>query len=231
MTFTSPASMPMNRTVDEGIQMQTRGYSLQGEYIDNNAEYDAGVGFFYSDIGDRERALWRTPWNTTADYASHLGTIPHYCVTAFTYYGYHESPPDSTWWGYGEFGGFVMARMGRNVAVVKNTPESGLLDPANLYYLEFEFAWYDFTFPVNFGGGTNIYDGINGDVSGGYISLASGDYIIRLQSGDILIPIYQFSGDSSNHTCSVIHEATEWFPYSKGSPATPVWDSTTGAKL
>jgi hypothetical protein len=118
-----------------------------------------------------------------------------------------------------------MCRTGRRVAVVKDNPANGFFDPTNKFFMEIEVAWFDYGSPGGYAGNTNIYDGIDGDVSAN-VSPA-GNYTLRLQSGDILIPIYQDNIDSYGHGCSVIHEATEWFPYQDKDGN--VWNPVTGA--
>jgi len=59
-------------------------------------------------------------------------------------------------------------------------------------------------------------------------------YIMRLSTGDLSCalnsdnPSY-LSGDF--YTGDIVHEAIEWWPYAKDSPAVPVWGTDTGLKL
>lgn len=57
---------------------------------------------------------------------------------------------------------------------------------------------------------------------------SSGRYVMRLSSGDLSCPL---ESSPAIAVGDIVHEAVEWWPYAKGSPATPVWNTATGAKL
>lgn len=60
----------------------------------------------------------------------------------------------------------------------------------------------------------------------------SGDLTIVLSSGSITCRLYasNFAFLTSAYSDLTL-TVTEWWPYAKGDPATPVWDSTDGTKL
>jgi hypothetical protein len=113
------------------------------------------------------------------------------------------------------------------VAVVKLDPADGLFAATNKFYLEIEMLWTDY-YPVQYFGGTNIHDGYDWSAYAKPIC----QYILRLESGDATCQVY-FAADawSEESGLDFIHEATEWWPYAKDSPAVAVWDAGTGALL
>ena len=104
------------------------------------------------------------------------------------------------------------------VAVVGDM--SNFFDPANRFFIEMLVTGGSYAFPSTFSSGP-----IDASPTGAF-------YTIRLKadgSNDISIPLawYHFPTFEGE----IIHEATEWWPYAKEDPATPVWNSDTGAKL
>lgn len=217
----APTSAPANRTLEiDGVTNQSRGYTILDAYPYNGATYDAGIGNYYSDIADNENGLWKDAWND-----------PDH-VDAFSYI---QDDPNNTqggdpeWWGDTGLGAYAQVHRGKQVAVVKLDPADGLFAATNQYFIEFEMYWQDYGI-VPFGGGTNIYNGAFGDFSSYAVLICN--YILKLASGDATCPVYFAASGSANETgTDFIHQPQVWFPYAKGNPAVPVWDTATGVKL
>lgn len=221
-TINAPTGAPTNRRLDiNASTYHQRGYCKLGGDDYNGATYNAGIGSYYSDIAASEYGIWRDAWKT-----------PH--VDAFTF---EQDDPDSIqggdayWWGVTGLGTYAKVQRGDRVAVVKSDTEDGLFAPTNKFYLEIEMYWADYGV-VPFFGGTNIHDGGSGDWSAYAEPLTDCQYILRLESGDATCQVYFAAPGSTEWSgTDFIHEAKLWWPYAKDSPAVPVWNSGTGARL
>lgn len=222
-TINAPTYAPVNRRVDiNSLTYQQRGYCKLGADDYNQAIYDAGIGYYYSDIGDNEKAIWRNAWND----GNH--------IDAFSYKQddpYSTQGGDAEWWGNSGLGAYAEVFRGNRVAVIKNNPEDGLYAPTNQFFLEIEMYWYDYGV-VPFGGSTNIYNSKGGFGNFSARAVLICKYILRLQSGDVEANVYfDALGSSSETGTDFIHQPSKWWPYAKDSPAVPVWNTETGAKL
>lgn len=224
-TFSAPSTAPTNRTLQiDSSTSQSRGYSLEGPHIYNGPEYDAGNGVNFSDIGDKEYAMWADVWN-----------LSDQCVDAFRYDA--DDPAslqggDSAWFGDRDTfaGAFVKVFRGNRVAVIKADPSHGFFNPANQFYLEIEFCYYDYGL-LPFAGSTRLESPFVGDIGSG-TAMNLCNYVIQLSDSNCSCPFYFSSAGSTDQTGSdFIHQAYEWWPYAKNSPAVPVWGDTTGLKL
>ena len=227
--YIPPSSYHTERTGIDGGCFTTRGYSYAGTDEYNGSEYTVGSDT-YSDIGDNERGMWRTIWNTPRTISS-----SHSLTDAFTFYS--NTPSGSSDFGWQESGGlyglFAESIRGIRVAVVKSSPSDGFFATTNKFFLEFEFHWFDYAEvgPV-FGGGTNSQNPVNGIGDWGSTAEVLCNYVIRLASGDISCPIYindAFDEITSPGGSDIIHEGVEWWPYAKAGGA--VWNTGTGAKI
>jgi hypothetical protein len=215
VTYPAPTAAPANRALEvNGTTYQKRGYTKVGASTYGGVLYDAGNGVDYSDI-DREIGIW--------------GGDTWHGSTAFSY---EADDPNNTegstsqWWGLVGAGANVRAVFGGRIAVVRNDPSDEVFAATNRFFIEFEFAWFDYNTVLNFGGGTNIYDGVEGDWSAN--ATVACDYVIRIQTGDVTCPIYFSSLYPPVGGSDVIHAATAWWPYAT-TTGDPAWDDATGA--
>lgn len=223
-TINAPTYKPEKRRIDiNSSTYQQRGYCQFGaDDIYNTPTYDAGIGDYYSEIGNNERAIWRSSWND-----------PNH-VDAFSYKQddpYSTQGGDAEWWGNTGLGVYAQVYRGNRVAVIKKNPTDGLYAETNQYFIEIEMYWFDYGV-VPFGGSTNIYNskGGFGDFSSRAIHICQ--YVLKLASGDVEADVYfDAFGSTSETGTNFIHEPTEWWPYAKGSPADPIWDPGSGTKL
>lgn len=222
-TISAPTTAPTNRRLDVSASTyQQRGYCKLGGDDYNGATYNSGTGSHYSDIAASEYGIWRDAWKT-----------PHVDAFSFEQDDFNGTQSsNSQWWGTPFVGVGVRAEVkrGDSVAVVKLDPADGLFAATNKFYLEIEMLWTDY-YPVQYFGGTNIYDDGYGYDWSAYAEPIC-QYILRLESGDATCQVYfaadAWSEESGTH---FIHEATEWWPYAKDAPPVAVWDADTGAKL
>jgi hypothetical protein len=217
-SFSAPTSAPTNRRLDiDSLTYQQRGYCKLGADDYNGATYDAGIGNYYSDISDNENGMWK------------------YGDDAFSYI--QDDPNnlqggDPEWWGVTGAGAKARVYRGNRVAVVKANPTDGLYASTNKFYLEIEMYWYDYAPVLNFFGGTNIYNGVDGSGDWSSYSIEICNYVLRLSTGDATCPVYFPTLGTLDQTgTDFIHEAQVWWPYAKNNPAVPVWDSATGLPL
>lgn len=208
---------------------------LGDQYSENYWDSSEYIGFF-RDIGDNEIGMWipatinsvTPPWNNPVDSIANGGSTK----TAFTWFSFSASgtvtqpsipipwvsnfvDPDDIY----ESLQIYVSFSGR-IGVVYAGVDNDLYHPDNRFFLEMSFEG-------NISGGISFNSGYT---QSGFVT-TSAEYIMRLSSGDLSCPLNGDSTSSSLLTGSIVHEAIEWFPYAKGSPATPVWNSTTGAKL
>jgi hypothetical protein len=223
VSISAPTTAPTNRRLDVSASTyQQRGYCKLGSDDYNGATYNSGTGSYYSDIAASEYGIWRSAWKT-----------PHIDAFSFGQDDFNGTQSsNSQWWGTSYVGVGVKAEVkrGDSVAVVKLDPADGLFAATNKFYLEIEMLWTDY-YPVPYFGGTNKYDDGYGNDWSAYAAPIC-RYILRLESGDATCQVY-FAADawSEESGLDFIHEATEWWPYAKDSPAVAVWDAGTGAKL
>jgi len=100
------------------------------------------------------------------------------------------------------------------VAYVGDNP----LDPAAEIYLGVEMNG-----SMSGNGVRTKIDGYNTDDTGA-------NFVLGLAGGDS-VSCKLYSGDTHDSVSDFVLQAQTWWPYAKGSPAEPVWDSGTGAKL
>jgi len=218
-SFSAPTSAPTNRRLDiDSLTYQQRGYCKLGADDYNGATYDAGIGSYYSDIGDNENGIWRNAWNN-----------PDH-IDAFSYV--QDDPNNlqggnSEWWGETGTGAKARVYRGDRVAVVKANPADGLYAPTNKFYLEIEMYWYDYHPVLNFFGGTNIYNGVDGGGDWSSYSIEICNYVLRLSTGDATCPVYFPTLGTLDQTgTDFIHEPQVWFPYQDAGGN--VWNPATG---
>lgn len=193
------------------------------EYL--TASYTVG-GVAYRDIAENENGLHvrsSTPkWNDP----------PNNVQTAYSYHAdnfedestgehvFHASEAATF------FGAFVSVDFTGEIAYVTDPADPHLLSPLTQFYIGVIFDAFDYEslLPAGY---SSLY-------SVPHTPIQTSTYTIRLQTGDITCVIY---GDALGFTdyaalsYGVIQTATEWFPYAKNSPAVPVWNSATGARL
>ena len=208
----------------------------------NATEY--GNTFTFRDIDDDELGMWLVEiegenpiWNKPMPVLKgigqfHAGTGDYGGLdeqgfrTAFSWYstspaGVIDTPtlPVPYLWQDNGFGVVyeyleVLVEFSGEIAVVKSDPSADLMASSNQFFIGLRFlAYSDF-----------------GEAGSNSPSLSStmARYVIRLDSGDLTCSLRSdfpsFSGD-------IVQEPTEWWPYAKDSPATPIWNTTTGAKI
>lgn len=202
-------------------------------------EYTDGVSDDWRDIADNERGMWLQ---------GELGvTLPYWSnVNAFSFYSYVNTPEDEYsaldtdcfQHGFSNTGAFTTCEgsvvFNGQIAIVKVNPSDSDYAPTNRYFIGLVLR---VEAPVS---GTPLYVSTLNEWPYPFPPMDWGsgvccNYVIRLSSGDISCPIYgivEFPEDIESFGGSdFIHEAQEWWPYAKGSPATPVWNFETGLKL
>lgn len=221
-TLYASTTVMTNRAYYVSSATQFRGYQILGTDTYNGSTYDIGNGTYHSEIADNERGMWRDIWNDTP--------MTH----AFTYEA--DDPDsvhvaDSDWFNLaGSVGVEVKVVTQKIVAVVKTDPSHSDFAPGNRYFLGIEFYFHDHagTGPT-FGQSTNAKTGLNGNFDS--TKVTASNYVMRLSSGDASCPIYTDAASYYYSATDFIHEAVEWWPYGKNSPADPVWNTATGARL
>lgn len=255
-TVTSPTTKPSNRIygvellVEHGARY-FRGYSSNSsEFIPDKflkylgEVYSTGMpelGFNEGiDIADNEIALflpdgqqplWNnklnqnyvTAFNFSQDYRSLADEVSG--VTTTDFFTIQDSVG---------FGSIILGTAFGDVAFT--SPNGNIFHPEAKFYLGLQFEMsigFGSVFPIF--GGSNQAEVIEN--TGSVFQPCS--YVLRLTSGDVSCPLYFGSYGALDDPDSLsnmtgydfIHEATEWFPYAKGAPVTPVWNTGTGLKL
>lgn len=196
---------------------QRRGYSTDTINPFVGPAYDRGDGNLAWDISDSEYGMF-----TNSGFGS---------FSPFEYGSFNQNDvsPGSDWWSRQYE---VVVDISNRVAVVRVSPTDGFFAPTNKFYLELNFY-------ISWGMGYGyVYGSTNASYFGDSSLLSNVcRYVIRLSpcdgSNDISCPFYFGPSEevSSPTASDFIHKAKEWWPYAKDSPPTPVWSSTTGAKL
>ncbi len=255
-TVTSPTTKPTNRIYGVELLLEYgaryfRGYSygspelIPENYLKYFGEvYSTGMpelGFQEGiDIADNEIALFfpngQNPlWNDK---------LNQYYVTAFNFSQDYRSLADEVsgvtttdFFTIQDSVGFGSIILGIGFGDVAFTSPNGkIFHPEAKFYLGLYF-----TMSIGFGSVFPIFGGSNqAEVIGNTGSVIQPcSYVLRLTSGDVSCPLYfgSYGVDDPSDLLSnmtgydFIHEATEWFPYAKDSPAVPVWNADTGLKL
>ncbi len=176
------------------------------------------------DVGDNERAIWIPPSELTWGSASFpliVGTGSISWGTAFAHHLYsYGDTSSSTQYRIVSLGSAV------NPSLYLSSPLEvawfggvSPFDPASTLYLRMKFE---------------IFAAADMMVSSIYSGYPSGNLVIELSTDAVQFPLY-LSSLANTLSASVAYDfvitAKEWWPYAKGIPDTPVWDSLTGAKL
>lgn len=176
------------------------------------------------DVGDNERAIWipssELTWGSTS-FPVIVGTGSISWGTAFAHYLYsYGDTSSSTEYRIVSPGSAV------NPSLYLSSPLEvawfggvSPFDPASTLYLRMKFE---------------IFTAVDMMVSSIYSGYPSGNLVIELSTDAVQFPLY-LSSLANTLSASVAYDfvitAKEWWPYAKGIPDTPVWDSLTGAKL
>jgi hypothetical protein len=198
-------------------------------------EYDAGEGATAGmskgrDIGLNERGVWCDAFTKPEVFWGWNPGEYRGVQTAFSWSSferrYNRSHTDDVFYssegsGLGLAEAMVNIAFEDTIAVVRANPTDGFFAPTNRYFI---------------GVMINCADSVSTAITWtSFDEYEEGkfhnNYIIRLPSGDLTCPIYSPIYFDLDEGTDIIHEATEWFPYAKNSPATAVWNSATGAKL
>jgi hypothetical protein len=207
--------------------------------IGSTATYD------FRDIADDERGMWFTvpagespPWNQIQEsaglvgYYAGVGTLggldEQYFKTAFTWfscsrYGSITPPSLAIPYVYQDYLGDtiyeqlqVLVEFSGEVAFVGDMND--FFNSANKLFIGAKIR-LDVV-------GTSLYLSSEA-LAGGFYSTAA-TYTLRLPSADLTCAL---GSTDASMTGNIRQKAMEWFPYAKGSPATAVWDTATGALL
>lgn len=116
---------------------------------------------------------------------------------------------------------------GNQIAWLDENGSGNPFDPLNKLYISLQFDIYGIIYTGEFWSTL---------ISPSSIEFPMGVNLeIKLQTGDVITcPLYsnRFYPDPNYYYTGAIRvAATEWWPYAKGAPATPVWNTGTGAKL
>lgn len=237
----APYAASSERACDDSSSLFIRGYATKSgvglsahdvNYLGD--EYSVN-GVDYRDIADNERGMWMrahpdNPWNSGD--GDLLGVRNAFTINQSTGSGwtgpyhfafYNESatlspptPPDTYY-------DLLTATTGAPADVIWY-PYVAVVDDGGTkrYFMGFQFTAYPVSSNKNWG---------DFAATGTELSIK---YKIELTSGEWLeCPLYSDPGPDEVELSSsdFIHSVVEWWPYAKGSPATPVWNSLTGAKL
>lgn len=230
-TFISSVSI-LAGTPDERLASNPvlRGYAVRFTYSEPTPLlgefYPVGdYGVSYRDVLDDERALWLEVFNGEGYYGDEFTTA--FSFSAFEMYSYPastasyrgiSSEPDERGYGISLFFNGKVAWTGDG-----NSP----FDSTSKLYLGVRFYAYEFDLFDSATCSTLLGDRPYSFSCDKSTSLY---FKIRLAGGVLLsCPLYAASSNISGSDWIIA--ATEWWPYAKGSPPTPVWDSETGAKL
>ena len=150
--ISAPTSDTGNRMIEVDTDTRKRhGYVTPDGDVYNDADYDAGIGNMFSEIGSNENGLWQPVWNKEGD--SLVYPFEEF-TDAFRFY---QTDPagvkagDSEWFGYpttAEGGVTARAFRGHRIAVVRDDPADGFYASTNRFFLEFEFYLFNHNPPV-----------------------------------------------------------------------------------
>ena len=219
----APAEQLASNPVLRGYVERQSASSLPTSLL---SEFYFEGGSYFRDILDDERALWLPVFNSGVGYyaedfktAFSFSASEYYFTpaTSAAYRGISSEPDEK---GYN-----IRVQFSGDVAWTGDGDS-----PFNLtsqLYLGVKFEAYEFA----------LFDSATcSTVLGGSPYSSSCDqttplyFKIQLAGGVLLsCPLYAASPNISGYDWIIA--ATEWWPYAKDSPAVPVWDSATGAKL
>jgi hypothetical protein len=184
---------------------------------------------------DDERKIWTADLVEPAPPAETISVRPqvHGIVTGLTHYLESFAVPSSDYHVRGETEGaeefpwlaVIELAFGGQVAWVDVNESSNPFDPANELWVGMGFACY-------------TYDGSQAIVDAYTLREfssnegESGELTIALQTGNVTCQLYcsNFAFLSSAYSDLTL-TPKGWFPYAKGVPASPVWDSANGVRL
>ena len=177
------------------------------------------------DIEDNERGVWAPNVSGVSDFRTGYS---HLFSSNFETEEIDPSP--SHYLAYNTLDGYFSPSIAtlvfsREVAWVDVNLSGNPFDPANQLYLGLSFDMQGVFY-------TTTYISSN-SATAGNASPTGLSLEIELSGGVVLdCPIYFSSYDAiATYSGSIRCIATEWWPYAKGSPAEPVWDSETGVKF
>jgi hypothetical protein len=181
---------------------------------------------------DDERKIWTAALEAPAPPFSTILPVnqTHLIITGATHYlesfyalplDYHVRGDDGT----GEYTAAIELAFSGQVAWVDVNASGNPFDSANELWVGMGFQCYTADLVAAI---VDAYSLKTGDSNEG----ESGDLTIVLSSGLLTCRLYasQFAFLTSAYSDLTL-TATEWWPYAKGSPATPVWDADSGALL
>jgi hypothetical protein len=185
------------------------GYFIFGSmYRDCNTE----VGIWYPDYGysyDDQNITFRSGFSHFVESRAEFGPSPppEGFYTIFTDLEYST--------GYnGSVNTFATVKFTGEVAYVGDNP----LDPAAEIYLGVEMNC------------SMASGGVRTKIDGYHTGDTGANFVLGLAGGDS-VSCKLYSGVTHDSISDFVLQAQRWWPYAKGSPPTPVWDSETGAKL
>lgn len=190
---------------------------------------------------DKERQIWLGPLASPTHPAGTLTywSASHGAITGLTHYA-ESFEVSSGYYPYGESFGIeyqaaVELMFSGNVAWVDTNASGNPLDPANELWIGLNFFAYtsDGVRLDGTGSGLSIiivdaYSELTGNPNEG----PTGDLSIVLATGTLTVPLYCSNYTSlTSATSSMTISMEKTWTYAKDSPAVPVWDEDTGAKL
>jgi hypothetical protein len=209
-----------------GFQMEATETSL------NETGYVAGfTGSNYNEAEDQALADLTMPgFNVSVFRECTTGFSARflsYGIGSTSYYGFNPAfEPNGH---YAQFVGVLVSGLSfsKQVAWVNVDGSGDPFSAGNTLYLPVYFSISGDESGIRIESGLSVY------LQGGDLSESTVcNLVLSMVSGEITVPLYVTSSffdtideiESDDFTV----EATEWWPYAKGSPAEPVWDSETG---
>jgi hypothetical protein len=204
-----------------------RGYSAT-DVEDFEGYFGEGYtvgGTEYFDIGTNERGMWTPPVNEGGFFRTGFSQN----LTIFSDGGLETDPLPDHYLCYNTVDGSIspgqaVLGISNEVAWVDSNESGNPFDPENELWIGLSFDVFGTLYFSTFASTSTATAG--NDVSTGL------QLELQISSGVLTCPIYFSTGDgAASYSGAIRIEATEWWPYAKGSPAEPVWDSETGVKL
>jgi len=245
---------PFHQFGDYGTDLPwyyTRGYTATVPVVSDEVsipymgdEYPAiDAALYRRDIGDNERGMWLEDFGsrngdgaqqrifaTVFSYDSYninyydYGTPDHVFLLRESYLG---DPPFSQ-----DFGTNFSVVFTGEIAVVKASPDNHLLSPSNSFYIGIRVRSGRRGEPLAFSFGISGISSVPQEEEGLSEYIHCGNYEINFGGTNPTCKLYCYpflgSDTVTDPVGTIYHVPTEWWPYAKGSPAEPVWDSETG---
>lgn len=193
----------------------------------------------------RESQIWTGPLSAP-DGHTVVGSLSfgrwvsdHSLITGFTHYA-ESYAITSGYYPYGlqgttEYRAAVELGFSGEIAWVDTNASGNILDPMNELYVGLNFNAFTWDLVKLDGSGFDLgmvsvdaYTELRGNPNEGI----AGTLTFELSTGDLTCDVYlENQATLTGYDCTLKITPVEWWPYAKDSPAVPVWNTATGAKL